>query len=189
MEISVRELFLLPEDYTFTENLVRLNSLDFARWKFLPGMLFKAEEKWWTEGRRARVHNGLDLRLYETKSAGVGTLSKGVKIPLLKAGRAAKITPDFIGHSIFVEHDGLFYGGKRLFTVYGHLVPEKSIEGGHMDCGGMIGKVAPSKKSAVPPHLHISIVLVPENIPLEDLRWETLDQAEGVAFLDPAEVI
>ncbi len=193
-KISARRFFPFPSGCAFTRDLVCLNSLDFAGWRFLPGMLFKAQEKWWAEGRRAGRHNGLDLRLYETKNAEVRALPEGAKIPLLKAGKIVRIIPDFIGHSIFAEHEEFLFppGGekakKRLFTIYGHVVPEEGIEGRRLDCGSVLGKIAPAK-GIVPPHLHISMALVPGNIPLEGLRWEVFDQAEGVAFLDPAEVI
>ena len=173
---------------TFTGNLARLNSLDIARRRFMPGMLFKADEKWWDTGRRSRGHNGLDLRFYETGSGEiVKALSEETKIPLVLTGTIIKITPDFIGHSIFAEHANPA-PGRRLFTIYGHMVPDRGIQGRLLEAGCAIGRLAPSK-GAVPAHLHISIALVPGDVPLESLNWETLDKTEGVLFSDPEEVI
>ncbi len=186
MGIFIRHLSIKKR--TFTNNLVRLNSLAFARWKFLPGMSFKAEEKWWAGGNRGRGHNGLDLRFYETADGEVKTLSEDTEIPLIHMGKIIKIIPDFIGHSLFAEHVKNPGGGKRLFIIYGHMTPEAGIENRQLESGCVIGRLAPSK-GVVPTHLHISIALVPEDIPLEALDWETLDAAQGVLFSDPEEVI
>ena len=187
MEIFTRHLSITKR--AFTRNLVRLNSLDFARWRLLPGMPFKAKEKWWAGGNRGRGHNGLDLRFYETAGGEVKTLSGETKIPLIHTARIIKIIPDFIGHSIFAEHASPA-GGKRLFTIYGHVAPEEGIEDRQLEGGCVIGRLAPSKGS-VPTHLHISIALVPadKKIPLEALNWETLDETEGVLFFDPEEIL
>lgn len=49
-----------------TKNIVRINSLQFNKWIFDPGMLFKSGSKWWGDkGDRTEWHNGLDLFRYE----------------------------------------------------------------------------------------------------------------------------
>ena len=150
--------------------------------------------KWWAEGETLRPggqkHNGLDLRLYETASGQVAALSEGTKIPLLYPGRIVSISPDFLAQSIFVENEVNKAGrGKRLFTVYGHLLADARLEGRRLDAcldeGLVIGGLGRLKKSAAPAHLHISILYAPEDVPVKKLSWKLLDETPGVVFLDP----
>ena len=161
--------------------------MDFARWNFLPGMLFRSEGKWWAGGVRGRGHNGLDLRFYETGSGEARTLSEETKIPLLQTGRIIKIIPDFIGYSIFAGHERRD-DGRRLLTIYGHMNPAAAIGNAKLAGGCAIGRLA-GAKGPVPPHLHLSIALVPADISREALSWETLDAAAGVIFMDPEQLI
>ncbi len=193
--MNLQDIFVISGG-SFTGNLVRLNSLDFRKWKFMPGMLFRSEGKWWpgpghpkNHARRKTRHNGLDLRLYETPSGKIKTLPEETKVPLLKAGKIKKIIPDFLGFSVFAEHEVREAGG-RLFTIYGHMTPEAGIEGRQLDEGHVIGKLAVSEGSAVPAHLHISIALVPENILAEEtVSWKILGEAKGVVFFNPEKII
>ncbi len=184
-----------PEKTRFTENLVRANGLDFRKWIFRPGMRFGSREKWWAEGLPPRAggwHNGLDLALYESGGGRTEALPEGTKIPLLYPGRIVKIMPDFLGESIFVENEARPAAAKtkkRFFTVYGHLSPEPGIEGRRLEEGLVIGRTARLTKSPVPAHLHISVLLLPQEVPDERLDWKVLDETDGVEFLDPEGVL
>lgn len=171
----------------FTKNLVSLNGLFFRKWVLRPGMGFGSAEKWWAEGRRYRRHNGLDLRFYENGQGQIEKLPVGTKIPLIYPGGILRIIPDFLGVSIFAEHE--IRNGRRLFTIYGHLVPEPGIEGRRLDEGAVIGKIGKLTKSPVPAHLHISVALVPPEIPAEKLDWKALDETDGVEFMDPEGIL
>ena len=180
---------ILAGSNSFTKDLVRLNALDLVKWEFPAGALFGSAEKWWAEKSfRAKKHNGLDLRFYETRAGEIKALDGKTKIPLLRAGRILKIIPDFLGSSIFAGHD-ILEAGRRLFTIYGHMAPDAGIEGKRLEAGSVIGQLSENKKKTVPPHLHISIALIPESMSVKDLSWETLDESGKVFFLDPAEVI
>lgn len=175
---------------SFTETLVRLNGLSFSKWLFLPGMVFGSVEKWWTEGQRAGAqrHNGTDLRLYEDTAGKTEALPEGTKVPLIYPGRIVRITPDFLAESIFVEND-ICEKGRRLFTLYGHMLAGPHVEGRRIAEGEVIGRIGMVKKSPVPEHLHISFALVPEVIPGEELSWTVLDESEGIIFLDPEMIL
>ncbi|MDA8325803.1 MAG: hypothetical protein M0033_06250 [Nitrospiraceae bacterium] len=150
--------------------------------------------KWWAEGETLRPggqkHNGLDLRLYETASGQVAALSEGTKIPLLYPGRIVSISPDFLAQSIFVENEVNKAGrGKRLFTVYGHLLADARLEGRRLDGGQVIGSLGRPKTNTAPAHLHLSIFLAPEDVPVKKLSWKLLDETPGVVFLDPEGIL
>ncbi|MDA8156506.1 MAG: hypothetical protein M0Z52_08670 [Actinomycetota bacterium] len=174
----------------FTIGLVRLNGLDFRKWIFRPGMRMDGLQMWWASGLRKRRHNGIDLRFYETGKGQEATLAEGTRIPLVYPGRVVKIIPDFLAGSVFVEAENKIHGNKkRLLTVYGHLIAESGAAGRSMDEGAIIGRLGKIKGGPVPLHLHISIVLVPDEITADKLSWKVLDEAEGVEFLDPEGIL
>ncbi len=183
----------------FTENIVRLNGLDFGGWVFKDGMRFGSAGKWWGgTGVRGRRHNGLDVRYHKGRGGEKTlffTLPEGTKIPLIYPGRVVKLLPDFLAWSIFVETEEKngTAGGKRPIIAYGHLEPaaglKKSASGPPLAEGAVIGAIRKTKNSPVPAHLHISIALVPEEIAVENLSWKVLDETPGVVFLDPERVL
>ena len=145
---------------------------------------------WWAGGPRKIGHNGLDLRFYETGTGQAAALAEGTRIPLIYPGRVVKIIPDFLAESVFVEAENkINENKKRLLTVYGHLIAEAGAVGRRMDEGAIVGRLGKIKKGPVPAHLHISIVLVPEEITVDKLSWKTLDEADGVEFLDPEGIL
>ena len=147
---------------------------------------------WWARGLRKSRHNGLDLRFHETGKGQVAALKEGTRIPLIYPGRVVKITPDFLAESVFVEAENKVHENKnkkRLLTVYGHLIAEAGAAGRRMDEGAIIGRLGKTKEGPVPAHLHISIILVPEEIGVDKLSWKILDEANGVEFLDPEGIL
>ena len=106
----------------FTEHLVRLNNLQFDRWVFEPGMLFRSESKWWGDkGERGHRHNGLDLRSYEAADGTRKTICRDTKIPIIYEGRIVMSIKDFIGHTLFAAHE-IYNNESQLFTIYGHVM-------------------------------------------------------------------
>ena len=177
-------------DSGFSGNLAAVNGLSFKKWVFEPGMPFGSEMKWWGDkGPRGARHNGLDLRLYETPEGNPVPLDAGAKIPAICDGTVVKIVRDFLGHSLFAE-TGIREKEKRLFTVYGHVRPVEGIaSGASFKKGEIIARLAGKNESGVPPHLHITLALVPGDVSVEGLSWEKLDSPADIVLLDPMGII
>ena len=175
---------------SFTENMVHLNSLSLRRWVFEPGMEFLSDSKWWGDrGHRGKRHNGLDLLFYETSGGELKTIGEDTKIPIIYPGRIVKRVEDFLGYTLFAAHD-IFDGDCRLFTLYGHVLQGPDIAGGkYMDEGTPIATLPRAKSGRVPSHLHISAVLMPKDMPVENLSWKILDELTTASFVDPQEII
>jgi hypothetical protein len=174
----------------FTEYLVRLNSLQFGRWVFEPGMLFQSESKWWGDkGARGHSHNGLDLRSYQTADGTYKTICRGTKIPIIYEGRIVRRIKDFIGYTLFAAHE-IFDNEFRLFTIYGHVMQTADIFPERLlGEGTVIATLAGTERMKVPHHLHISLALIPKTISVENLTWKTLDESGDIIFLDPLHII
>ena len=174
----------------FTEHLVRLNNLQFDRWVFEPGMLFRSESKWWGDkGARGHRHNGLDLRSYETADGTRKTLRKDTKVPIIYKGRVVRSIKDFIGYTLFAAHE-ICENESRLFTIYGHVMQTADLLFERLLAEGTsIATLAGTEKMKVPHHLHISAALIPETIPIDRLTWKTLDEADNIIFFDPLDII
>ena len=174
----------------FTKNIVRINSLQFSKWIFEPGMLFMSGSKWWGDkGKRTEQHNGLDLFRYEAIDGTYRTIDAGTKVPIIYEGRIVRCVKDFLGYSHFAAHD-IHEGDLQLFTIYGHLLqaPDISI-GDHLDEGAVIAALNKKSGASVPGHIHISVALIPKAIPFDALSWIVLNEADNVHFLDPAIIL
>ncbi len=169
--------------------MVRLNSLRFAEWRILPGMEFGSRVKWWSDGNdRKEAHNGLDLRFYNDPDGRILALDRHAEVPLIYPGLVVRCVPDFLGQSIFVRH-GITEAGRRLFTLYGHVVPAAGILNTALPEGAVIAALSEAGNMKVPCHLHISIALMPDSVPPENLGWKMLSENQDVTFLDPREII
>ena len=45
-----------------------------------------------------------------------------------------------------------------------------------------------NRKTAVPPHLHITLALIPDSIPATQLTWDNLGVEPTITLLDPLDV-
>ncbi len=156
----------------FNEFLIGYNDLDeygFNEWIFYPGMLFNVLIKWWGNlGRRSKPHEGLDLFLYRDKSGKHHKLNEEIKIPVIFEGEVVKIDNDYLGKSVFLRHEIFNSDERQLYTVYGHVLPHKSIIiGESLLEGKIIGNISDikGKRKSVPSHLHITIGWAPLTIP------------------------
>ncbi len=174
----------------FTKNLIRINSLQFKKWIFDPGMLFMSRSKWWGDkGPRKGPHIGLDLFGYEAADGTNKTIDAYTKVPIIYEGRIVGCIKDFLGYSIFADHE-VRERKSRLFTIYGHVLKESDISvGDRVSEGTVIASLNKTSGESVPGHIHISVVLIPETIPSEALSWTFLNEADNVHFLDPAMII
>jgi murein DD-endopeptidase MepM/ murein hydrolase activator NlpD len=175
---------------SFTDRLIELNALGFKRWVFENGMPFLSETKWWGEGGdRVRLHNGLDLHLYEDNNGMLRTLGEGTRVPIIYEGRIVNAVKDFLGYSLFAAHD-IYDKDRRLFTVYGHVMQRKDIPVGTLlKEGEEIATIAGESFGKVPCHLHLSLAMIPPGISAETLNWRVLDENRDVLFLDPHRII
>jgi len=180
----------------FTQFVVRENALDklgFQEWIFYPGMLFNAMDKWWgNQEKRDKPHEGLDLCFYRDCEDKMLRLDEKTKIPVLYDGTVVRVMDDFIGKSVMVEHRPLDSDYPRLCTIYGHTNLSNGLHVGRIvKAGDIVANLARPNKSQrnIPPHLHISVGWISQNISYENLYWETMDTLKELRWVDPLGVI
>jgi len=183
-------LFFAPT--RFSELLIRWNGLDsagFAAWEFLPGMRFGERAAWWRDGgERGDPHEGLDLCWFRTRDGRRSSLAAGASVPTIWAGEVVAAVDDFLGISVFVAHERHDARGWRLHSIYGHIRLRTGLAPGSAlndeDTVGTIAAVA-GRKSAPPPHLHLTLALIdPEGGPAR-LDWNAIGDKSRVCLLDP----
>jgi len=162
---------------------------DFKQWLFHPGMLFQAPQQWWGRGQnRPTAHEGIDICWFEDTGGNRRSLGRETRIPAPFPGRVAKISRDFLGLSIFLAHDLITDGGRQLYTAFGHTAPVEGLGAGEpVAAGEAIAwiSVPADKKSAVPPHLHLTLAFLPDDMPAEYLTWDRLGIEPTITLLDP----
>lgn len=176
----------------FNELLIRWNGLDtagFAAWEFLPGMRFLERAAWWRGGAdRGGVHEGLDICWYRTADGQRRSLGAGARVPVICAGEVVSVVDDILGASVFVAHAPRDGEGRRLLSVYGHIVPRAGLAPGSLlddvDAVGTIADTA-GRKTSAPPHLHVTLALVDSEGGPEHLDWDALRDRSRALLLDP----
>jgi murein DD-endopeptidase MepM/ murein hydrolase activator NlpD len=181
-----------PRPSAFGALLVRWNGLDaagFAAWELLPGMRFGERAAWWRDGAdRGSPHEGLDLRLYRNRDGRLLPLVPGSRVPAVYAGEVVSIVEDFLGSSVFLAHAELDERGRRLHTVYGHVAPRPGLAVGcALSEGDQVGTVADAagRRTAVPPHLHLTLALIAREGGPATLDWAALRDPARALLLDP----
>jgi hypothetical protein len=177
-------------DHLLAVNRPRLDG--FKHWLFHPGMLFQSRQQWWgNEKPRSSLHEGLDLCWFQDVGGHRQSLDHTTVIPLPFPGAVVKISRDFLGQSIFVAHDIFPEPGCRLYTALRHTTPGAGLAVGQkMLEGEIIAAVsAPSnRKTAVPPHLHITLAWIPDSILPAQLTWDNLGAEPTIMLVDPLAV-
>lgn len=173
--------------YFLAANRTRL--IGFGHWLFHPGMLFRALQQWWGRQKpRPTPHEGLDVCWYRDRDGGQRSLPAATVIPAPFAGRVVKISADFLGQSIFLIHPGLGTAGRDVLTALGHTSPLAGVAVGTVVSeGDGIATLADhvGRRTSVPPHLHITIALLPESYSEADLSWEKLSANPKFLLWDP----
>lgn len=176
----------------FTEHLVSLNGLHqagFHQWAFYPGMLFGAKEKWWGDRElRPRPHEGVDLCLYTDRAGRPSRLDESSRIPVMLDGEIVKVEKDFLGESVYVDHEVDDGRGRNLWTMYGHTKPAEHVRAGRRVRRGEI--IATLTKieggaTALFAHLHLTMAWVSAGIALHEIHWEALHDPRTSILLDP----
>lgn len=156
-------------------------------------MLFNTLDTWWREeGHRKSAHEGLDLLLYRTHARQMARLSQGTRIPVMADGLIRRIINDYLGKTVFVEHAPPRPDCTRVYSIYGHTVPNQEIQAGMtIRRGDVIATVAGPVSAPFPmaPHLHLSIAWTPEPLPCDQLTWDALGTSRRLTLLDPLKVI
>jgi len=180
----------------FTQHLILKNDLHergFERWVFHPGMLFRAQDKWWgDQEKRDKPHEGLDLLLYRDRCNQTRCLEKNARIPVLYDGVTVGIINDFLGKSIIVKHHITSGVNILMYTFYGHTIPQNRLHlGSIVEEGDIIATLSGvgNTKSGMFPHIHISLGWASRAISPDKLNWETLDALDTLTLLDPLPVI
>ncbi len=158
---------------------------------FYPGMLFKSEKKWWPDaGTRPTRHEGIDICYYKDRTGTERQFTPHINIPVMTSGRVFAICPDFLGYSVFVDHE--VTGPTRLLSVYAHIIPTENLTVGvEVMTGYVVGKVADTKgrKNRMPAHLHISILEIPDRVAAAGLDWGYICNSNEVTLFDPLSII
>jgi len=161
----------------------------FGHWLFHPGMLFRASQQWWGRQKpRPTPHEGLDVCWYRDFEGIQRSLPAAAVIPAPFPGRVVKLSADFLGQSIFLIHPGLGAGGRDVLTALGHTRPLAGVAvGSAVSEGDALATLAgpASRRTSVPPHLHITIALLPESYSEADLSWEKLGTNPTFLLWDP----
>ena len=180
----------------FTEFLIRENALedhDFNEWIFLPGMMFKAQDKWWgDQAKRDKPHEGLDLGLFRDRRKRIRLFKENTKIPAMYDGRVVAIFNDFLGKSVIIEHAFPNSDNIRFCTMFGHTKPHDGLRvGKNVEEGDIIATLTdPSKfKANIMPHLHLSIGWTTGYISYDKLDWQTIGASDTLSLFDPLYVM
>ena len=178
----------------FTEHFIRANGLrnnDFEEWLLCSGMLFKAPNTWWgIQGKRKKLHEGLDLGFYRNQKKGIIGFDDSTRIPTIYEGVIVGIFNDFLGKSILIKHEITSADNGTLFTIFGHVNPEKEIYPGmRLEEGEIIASVANAGTSRMSPHLHLSIGWAKKEITDAFLDWKIISSSEMLKLIDPLETI
>lgn len=180
------------ERSSFFPNLLASNHpalAHFKKWLFQPGMEFDSPETWWGEKKpRPNPHEGIDLCRFEDAAGQVKELDENIRIPATFAGEVVKIGHDFLGKSIFLRHEIFAADGRQLYTAYGHTQPSAALKVGQKVAPDeIIATIAapPGKKTAVLPHLHLTLAWMPAAVAEEQLDWQNLGRDPAITLFDP----
>jgi murein DD-endopeptidase MepM/ murein hydrolase activator NlpD len=164
----------------------------FHHWLFHPGMLFQSRQQWWArEKPRSTPHEGLDLCWFEDISGTRRSLDHTTLIPAPCSGTVVKISPDFLGQSIFLACAIVLAEDRRLYTAFGHTDPRAGLDVGQQVLeGDIIATVSTPdiSKTTVPPHLHLTLALTPDTVTLDQLAWDNIGTDPSITLLDPLAV-
>ncbi len=176
-------------DYLLASNRPHLTG--FKHWLFHPGMLFHSRQQWWGDVKpRSTPHEGVDLCWFQDVTGNRQAIDQTVKIPTAFPGLVVKIERDFLGQSIYLGHEIFQEDSRKLYTAFGHTNPQADLAVGlKVVEGEIIATVSvPPVKTTVPPHLHITLALIPTSITAAQLTWEKLGTDPAITLLDPLTV-
>jgi hypothetical protein len=179
----------------FSEFFRLLNGLEdsqFQSWVFLQDMLYGSRRKWWGDGQaRPGPHEGLDFCLFQGNEGELYHFSGDTQIPVMYTGTVVSIIPDFLGHSVMIEHMAHDDQGHFL-SIYGHLVPRNGLEvGSALSEGNVLGSVSVPRNplTGLLPHVHISIAAVLGDVIYSSLTWKQIVSSDDLVLVDPIDLL
>ena len=149
---------------------------------FLPGMGFGDTQEWWAEKAcRIRPHEGVDIGCYEDFRGNRHFFTEGTKIPALFSGEIVSVCDDFLGKTLFIEtHDSR---DDVLIMAYAHIASHLTC-GIEVDRADVLGVIAPGS-DRVHAHLHVSLLILPQDFKKNNLNWNFLNTYQVNVFRDP----
>ncbi len=167
-------------------------TLDGAQWYSLySGMEFGSREKWWPDsGLRPTAHEGIDICYYRDAAGVDRAVSITTSVPVMAPGRVAAICPDYLGYSLFLDHE--CRDELRFLSVYAHIVPHKNIIAGrYLQAGDVVGSIADTtgRKNRMAAHLHITVMQVERSVSPAEYDWDLINKSTRSQLIDPLTMI
>ncbi len=163
------------------------------------GMKFGDLGCWWREvsrfkSHREQKHGGIDLAVIESVDGKVEAAGSGRPVFSLIDGKVKWIFEDDMQSTVIMETTVY---GRKLYTVYTHIVPAEGLkQGDSVRHGKNIGKIGPSRnKSIIAPHLHQAIFYFRDEAEadrLQDPNYDIINQMaveNKIIYIDPADLI
>ncbi len=151
----------------------------FEYWIFRPGMLFGDHIEWWGDRNRRRTeHEGLDFVEGVRPGAALCGIPEGTPVRAMADGEVVSVLDDFLNKTLVVRHPDATNGsGDVFYTFSSHIQPEAELTGCPVVKGQLLGRVAKSKDSSAPAHLHLTGVWIPQHMPPGEIRLDHIDPA------------
>lgn len=158
---------------------------------FYPGMLFASRDKWWPDsGLRPTAHEGIDICYYTDGAGRERSFSPRIAIPAMAPGRIFAVCRDFLGQSVFINHE--MDDSQRFLSVYAHIVLHRQVYIGRtVQAGEVVGTVADTagRKNRMPAHVHLSLMRIPQTMPHDMLDWKFICSSDQVELIDPLSML
>lgn len=176
---------------SFLRSLQDCNNLDTLQgWVFHDGMHFSDSCQWWNKTKkRPHPHEGVDLVYYLNNTGKQHFFPPGTLIPAITDGIVVHDHQDFLGQTLYIQHEQFQQNSKTLYSLYAHIaindkLPERVTKHSHL---GVIAEVSDS--SPVPPHLHLSMAWIDNLLKINTINWNNIADHESICLLDPMNFI
>ncbi len=137
-------------------------------------------------------HEGLDICTFETIDGRDCRLDETTRIPVAFDGKIVGRCDDFLGETIIVRHLLPEPGASSAYAFYAHILPDRDLSVGDiLPAGQRLGRIAPagSRKTVMPPHLHLTFARADLLPPVEQLNWPLLNRLDRGVFCDPLQIL
>lgn len=155
--------------------------------------MFNATFKWWGDrGQRYKPHEGIDLCLYMDGRNRMLRINGEIRIPVLYDGVIVRIIDDFLGKTVIAEHRLSDSDNDKFYTIFGHVQPnDRLCEGKKVEQGEIFASLTATihSKTAIVPHVHISLGRPSKPIAYDRLDWETINDPRIFVLLDPIDLV
>ncbi len=150
----------------------------FERWVLRQGMRFADRTEWWgNRNRRLTVHEGLDFAEGADSAGAVLPIPELAPVRAFADGDVVVILDDFLGKTIVVFHPDITNeGGDIFYTFVSHLEPEAPALG-PVAKGRILGRVARSKPSGPPAHVHLTGAWIPQFFMPHEIKLDYIHPA------------